>query len=125
MTIISAPGKVLITGGYLILDPKCSGLVLTTTSRFYTVIDESDARSTDITISVTSPQLHWSAQYHFIVTQDGYKMKTNGKENPYVENSLFYSLCVAHLHNKAPNKNLKIQVLADNDFYSQTENVSF
>lgn len=32
---VSAPGKVLVTGGYLVLDPKYAGLVLASTARFY------------------------------------------------------------------------------------------
>ena len=34
--VASAPGKVLMTGGYLVLDRKHSGLVVGTTARFYT-----------------------------------------------------------------------------------------
>jgi phosphomevalonate kinase len=36
--VVSAPGKVLIAGGYLVLDPAYSGLVISTTSKFYAVI---------------------------------------------------------------------------------------
>ena len=36
--VVSAPGKVLIAGGYLVLDPAYSGLVISTTSKFYTII---------------------------------------------------------------------------------------
>jgi phosphomevalonate kinase len=42
-TVISAPGKVLIAGGYLVLDQLYSGLVLATSSRFYTVIRDASA----------------------------------------------------------------------------------
>ena len=35
-TTVSAPGKVLIAGGYLVLDPAYTGLVLATNARFYT-----------------------------------------------------------------------------------------
>lgn len=38
VTVVSSPGKVLIAGGYLVLDPKYSGIVVSTSSRFYTVI---------------------------------------------------------------------------------------
>lgn len=38
LTVVSAPGKVLLTGGYLILDRKYSGIVVGTSARFYTVI---------------------------------------------------------------------------------------
>lgn len=54
MTVISAPGKVLLAGGYLVLDPKYSGIVVSTSSRFYTVIQA--AKEEKAVISVKSPQ---------------------------------------------------------------------
>ena len=54
-TIVSAPGKVLIAGGYLVLDPAYSGVVVSTSSRFHTAIrDEPDLKPA--TIRVRSPQ---------------------------------------------------------------------
>jgi len=54
-TIISAPGKVLVAGGYLVLDPAFSGVVISTSSRFYTVIrDDSSIKPS--TLRVRSPQ---------------------------------------------------------------------
>lgn len=37
-TIVSAPGKVLVAGGYLVLDRRYTGLVVATSSRFYCVV---------------------------------------------------------------------------------------
>jgi phosphomevalonate kinase len=42
-TVVSAPGKVLIAGGYLVLDHRFPGLVVSTSSRFYTVIKRGEA----------------------------------------------------------------------------------
>ena len=53
-TVVSAPGKVLIAGGYLVLDPKYSGLVVSTSSRFYTVIQRT--LGNPYTVWVLSPQ---------------------------------------------------------------------
>ena len=44
--VVSAPGKVLIAGGYLVLDPAYSGLVISTTSKFYTIIRTLKPEST-------------------------------------------------------------------------------
>ena len=52
-TVVSAPGKVLLAGGYLILDPKYSGIVVSTSSRFYSVVSSA---STPGVITVNSPQ---------------------------------------------------------------------
>lgn len=56
-TVVSAPGKVLIAGGYLVLDPAYSGIVVSTSSRFYTVIQALAAGTTN-TIRVRSPQFN-------------------------------------------------------------------
>lgn len=37
-TVVSSPGKVLIAGGYLVLDTNYSGLVIGTSSRFYSCV---------------------------------------------------------------------------------------
>jgi phosphomevalonate kinase len=57
-SIVSAPGKVLITGGYLILESTYSGLVIATDSRFYTIvrrIRESN-ESNGFVVRIQSPQ---------------------------------------------------------------------
>lgn len=38
-TCVSAPGKVLLVGGYLVLDEQYAGLVLSSTARFYSQVD--------------------------------------------------------------------------------------
>lgn len=62
-TVSSCPGKVLLAGGYLVLDPDHQGFVLSTPSRFYTVVQsEEDAVSSSadgmqrIRVTVKSPQ---------------------------------------------------------------------
>lgn len=63
-TVVSCPGKVLLAGGYLVLEPEHAGLVVGTASRFYTVIQDmqdTDAASTSNkpamrSIVVKSPQ---------------------------------------------------------------------
>jgi hypothetical protein len=50
--VISAPGKVLVAGGYLVLDPAYSGVVVSTSSRFYTAITPGNTNC----ILVRSPQ---------------------------------------------------------------------
>lgn len=37
-SVASAPGKVLMTGGYLILERPNAGLVLSTNARFYAIV---------------------------------------------------------------------------------------
>lgn len=53
-TVVSASGKVLIAGGYLVLDPRYSGLVVSTSSRFFTAVRSASTKLESI--SVKSPQ---------------------------------------------------------------------
>ncbi len=65
MTVISAPGKVLLAGGYLVLDPKYSGIVVSASSRFYTVVDAGQEDGP--LVSVRSPQFldaKWEYDVH-------------------------------------------------------------
>lgn len=61
-TVSSCPGKVLLAGGYLVLDPAYQGLVLSTPSRFYTVVQSAGTTPAtpqgrqSIKITVKSPQ---------------------------------------------------------------------
>jgi phosphomevalonate kinase len=62
--VVSAPGKVLLAGGYLVLDPAYSGVVVSTSSRFYTVVSPGNAGR----IIVRSPQFinaAWSYAWSF------------------------------------------------------------
>lgn len=70
LTIASAPGKVLLAGGYLVLEQAFTGLVVGTSARFYTVIRPS-SDSTAGTITVHSPQFdHASWTYQALAQQD-------------------------------------------------------
>jgi phosphomevalonate kinase len=71
MTIVSAPGKVLLAGGYLVLDPAYSGVVVSTSSRFYTAIKPGPGESPKV-VRVKSPQFvdaGW--KYSVDITDDG------------------------------------------------------
>jgi phosphomevalonate kinase len=73
MTVISAPGKVLIAGGYLVLDQKYSGLVVAATSRFYAAIENGQGNESSWNlIRVKSPQfLNARWKYDVVIQQDG------------------------------------------------------
>jgi phosphomevalonate kinase len=66
-TIVSAPGKVLAAGGYLVLDQQYSGVVISTSSRFYTVIQTASCSANQIV--VRSPQFN-QAEWKYSVVYD-------------------------------------------------------
>ncbi len=55
-TLASAPGKVLITGGYLVLEPRFTGLVLSVSARFYSRISSRTA----VAAAAQSPCPDWA-----------------------------------------------------------------
>ncbi len=124
-TIVSAPGKVLIAGGYLVLDPKFSpGLVLTTTSRFFTCIQqvEDQVKMDGLEIELESPQFHFATKFTIKCEQDN-SITITPYDNPYIANALL--MTCALIKNRCFGNSLKIRLVADNDFYSQRANVSF
>jgi len=136
-THVSAPGKVLITGGYLVLEPQYSGLVLSTTSRFHTMVttrnDDSNNDSNDSkwNIIVESTQYHTTSLYNYKTSDkaanDAY-LQTPENQVPkhYIEYALLFALRYAlHRTKQATDVRLHIKITADNDFYSQRENVRF
>jgi hypothetical protein len=64
---VSAPGKALIAGGYLVTDYPNVGVVVAATSRFYSTVkanpDNSSRNPGQLTIRVHSPQFHTAYTY--------------------------------------------------------------
>ncbi|TIA80946.1 hypothetical protein E3P98_02398 [Wallemia ichthyophaga] len=107
---VSAPGKVLIAGGYLILSKEYSGVVLSTEARFYTYIESCD----DEDIKVISPQFgsEW-------IYDSNIKQINTEQQNDFVQLALEeVSKYIEYKHDSSM-KGLRIVIAADNDFYSQ------
>ena len=135
---VSAPGKVLLAGGYLVLEAPNAGFVVAADKRFYTSVrsggGSDDTTSTDkkdddknkIIIRVDSPQFHstWNYKYdksnrRLIPSSD------NESVNPFVEKTL--RVCLIYLLSSSQQQqqqqqcditSLRILIRADNDFYS-------
>ncbi|XP_027368051.1 phosphomevalonate kinase, peroxisomal isoform X2 [Abrus precatorius] len=133
--VASAPGKVLMTGGYLILERPNAGLVLSTNARFYAIVkplhhqikpDSWAWAWTDVRL--TSPQLSREALYKLalknLIIQT---VSTSDTRNPFVEYAVQYSVAAAYatfdqnkkdLLHKLLLQGLDITILGCNDFYS-------
>ncbi|KAI5452402.1 phosphomevalonate kinase [Naganishia albida] len=135
-TIVSAPGKVLLTGGYLVLDPAYSGLVIATSSRFYSIVRTQPSAAADTKsapkIVVKALQFNdavWT--YSAEQRQDASIMVqpiefTNGR-NKFVEIALQKTISLVQtmkVETGSPDifegiSQLDIVIVGDNDFYSQ------
>ncbi|GJJ06064.1 hypothetical protein Clacol_000252 [Clathrus columnatus] len=131
--VVSAPGKVLIAGGYLVLDRKYSGVVVSTSSRFYTIIRDSiSSDQPSHNIHVRSPQFiqaEWEAKV--IVHNNGTIELQDVNDVPSLKKNKFLFLAIekvlslieemrgpADLRDRL-GRGLDITIVGDNDFYSQ------
>lgn len=126
-TVVSAPGKVLIAGGYLVLDPAYPGTVVSTSSRFYTVIQSQELLSKN-TIRVRSPQFleaTWSYSVLFEPAVAVEASPENSSKNKFVHLALQKTIALAvELRGAAQiqealTHGFDIAIVGDNDFYSQ------
>ena len=72
--IASAPGKVLLTGGYLVLEQAFSGLVIGTSARFYTAIQPDEQHNSNL-ITVHSPQFENATWQYQVLSSGGLKLE--------------------------------------------------
>ncbi|KAL0371932.1 UNVERIFIED_CONTAM: Phosphomevalonate kinase, peroxisomal [Sesamum calycinum] len=128
-------GKVLMTGGYLILERPNAGIVLSTNARFYAIVkplyEETKPESwawawTDV--KLTSPQMARESMYklslkHLLIEC----VSSSDSRNPFVEYALQYAIAAAHARfDKTKKEELQkllllvtqALILGCNEFYS-------
>lgn len=133
--VASAPGKVLMTGGYLILERPNAGIVLSTNARFYAIVkplyDEIKPDSWAwawADVKLTSPQLSRESSYKLSLKNLTLQcVSSSTSRNPFVEQAVQYAVAAAHatfdknkkdLLKKLLLQGLDITILGCNDFYS-------
>ncbi|KXN90598.1 putative phosphomevalonate kinase [Leucoagaricus sp. SymC.cos] len=126
-TVVSSPGKILVAGGYLVLDPAYSGAVISTSSRFYTVV-QAAATAGPNTLRVRSPQFE-NAVWDYSVRADGEAViepsLNNLSKNKFVHLAIEKTIKLgielrgASAIQEAVSRGLDIAIVGDNDFYSQ------
>ncbi|KAG5540245.1 hypothetical protein RHGRI_020465 [Rhododendron griersonianum] len=126
--VASAPGKVLMTGGYLVLERPNAGIVLSTNARFYAIVkplnNNIDPEILAWTyVKLTSPQMSRETIYKMSLEH----LTLHDSRNPFVEFAVQYAVAAARakfdkdkkdiLH-KLLLQGLDITILGCNDFYS-------
>ncbi|CAN4076318.1 unnamed protein product [Withania somnifera] len=130
----SAPGKVLMAGGYLVLERPNAGIVLSTNARFYAIVkplyEEVKPESwawawTDV--KLTSPQMARETMYKLSLKHLKLEpVSSSGSRNPFVEHAVQYSIAAAQATfakdkdalQKLLLQGLDITILGCNEFYS-------
>mmetsp|Transcript_14516 Transcript_14516/g.18959 ORF Transcript_14516/g.18959 Transcript_14516/m.18959 type:complete len:468 (+) Transcript_14516:104-1507(+) len=127
---VSAPGKLLLAGGYLVLESPNTGVVIGVDKRFYCTIDcrrteETTSSSAVVAILVKSPQFNQEWTYHWDrATMSLTQIGEGTSENPFCEKTLRLSLLCLLSKDDNSNQNndnisdIELIIKGDNDFYS-------
>ncbi|KAJ4341776.1 phosphomevalonate kinase [Didymella glomerata] len=130
-TAVSCPAKVLVAGGYLVLDRNYTGLVFGLDARIHCVVEPIKSTS-GVSISeivVKSPQFRdaiWEYGYRAKEQDGGMSVHTLSvghnqvlSKNPFIETALTYAL--TYIWTLTPNRIISpasIRILADQAYYS-------
>ncbi|KPM36939.1 hypothetical protein AK830_g9609 [Neonectria ditissima] len=131
---VSAPGKVLLAGGYLVLDRQHTGFVFGLSARINVIAAEIHTTpGVQLTeIVVDSPQFlqaQWRYGYRLAEAGGGIKITQLQvgsiiSPNPFVETTLSYALTyIDRVAGKRPSHSMtsaRLIILADNDYYSHS-----
>ena len=123
-TTVSAPGKLLFAGGYLVLETPNIGVVIAVDKRFYCtaelVYNDSSAGTSLVDIAVQSPQFGQTWHYKFDKQRKQLeRAPTDPSENGFVEKTLRVSLLALVDDEKHENlSQITLTIQGDNDFYS-------
>lgn len=126
-TVASAPGKVLLAGGYLVLERPLAGLVLSVSSRFFSRVASGGGEASrqengvrEVAVTVESPQFGSVTQCQVFLCPlaSGAWDARCTSTNPYVACALSWSLSLAASHSVFLPAFLSVRLEADNDFYS-------
>ncbi|CAL5432164.1 unnamed protein product [Camellia sinensis] len=131
--VASAPGKVLMTGGYLVLERPNAGIVLSTNARFYAIVkplyeEIKPGSSVWTEVKLTSPQMSRETTYKLSLEDLTFQcVSSSESRNPFVEYAVQYAVAAAHATFDKDKKEtlcklllqgLDITILGCNDFYS-------
>jgi len=113
-TVVSAPGKVMVAGGYVVLERPNAALVAAISARVYCVVTSTAPGEDGVKVRVESPQLEESRS--FAVSAAGaqevaIKRADEMPRNPYIETTIVNTLAlISHLHGAESLRDTVIEV---------------
>lgn len=115
----SAPGKALVAGGYLVLDPAYNSYVTALSSRMHAVVSASPNSGAN-TVRFTSRQFK-DGEWSYEVSQGSEILVTevHGKKNPFLEAAVKTVVC----YFQPSQFSLQVDLFSDKEYHSQ-ENTS-
>lgn len=111
----SAPGKALVAGGYLVLDPAYNSYVTALSSRMHAVVGESPNSGAN-TVRFTSRQFE-DGEWNYEVKQHPEMVVTeaHGKKNPFLEAAVKTVVC----YFQPSQFSLQVDLFSDKEYHSQ------
>ncbi|ODV87173.1 hypothetical protein CANARDRAFT_5727 [[Candida] arabinofermentans NRRL YB-2248] len=124
----SAPGKALLAGGYLVLDPQYRSLVIALSSRMYAHASVRNSNDGALTITVSSPQFkdgQWSYKINYSDDTDTAAVnmvEVNGRSNPFIESTI--NTILTYLKYPVQQYDIQITMFSDKEYHSQANTTS-
>ncbi|KAK6200142.1 Phosphomevalonate kinase [Scheffersomyces amazonensis] len=117
----SAPGKALLAGGYLVLDPQYKSYVTALSSRMHAVLHSTVSTNVEIRrVKVSSPQFKEGEWVYNIKGNDYYQSgainEINERRNPFLEATI--STVLTYIQPK-DNFDIDITIYSDSAYHSQ------
>ena len=117
LRVFSAPGKALVAGGYLVLDPQYNSYVTALSSRMHARVEKLPTSGKNSSIVVKSPQFSGAWSYE-ITHREGFCEITclTGGKNPFLEETI--KIVFAYVRPETP-FNYSITLFSDAGFHTQ------
>lgn len=115
----SAPGKALLAGGFLVLDPEYPSYVTALSSRMHACIKQGESSSFS-SIKIDSPQFNGEWEYHFSENFDTVK-DIEDRRNPFIEATI--KTLLAYL-SPTERFNIQITIFSDPGYHAQDNTVN-
>ncbi|QHS75491.1 phosphomevalonate kinase [Saccharomyces paradoxus] len=125
----SAPGKALLAGGYLVLDPKYEAFVVGLSARMHAVAHPYDSlqRSDVFEVRVKSKQFKDGEWLYHINPKTGFiPVSISGSKNPFIEKVIanVFSYFKPNLDDYSNRNLFVIDIFSDDAYHSQEDSVT-
>lgn len=120
----SAPGKALLVGGYLVLDPKYQAYSVALSARIHTLVDEKVDSTDDGSVEIicSSPQFTDSTWKYTVDKSGLVTSERNECENPFLRACVLVASAYTAGQNNS-GKSITLTIYSDDAFHTQIDSV--
>ncbi|KAL6944882.1 hypothetical protein ACO0QE_002324 [Hanseniaspora vineae] len=117
----SAPGKALLAGGYLVLDPQYKAYVVALSSRMHAVVEHAPSNESKVTVESTQfNNDKWVYKVEKNEAGNFIPVEAKNLENPFIEKTILNAF---NYFQPANGIDIKISIYSDAGYHSQTDSV--